>query len=1478
MSLTERPINAAQKTMLVNNEPHEYAHLIKFERPSLPNTNGEVSTSAVRYTYITDASINVSFDDGSTDNDGNANGTQVYLANKVLKVGAITERTEAQAGTTSIVLDGNAIGAYANDTVTIATVSTGIWDITWPLTTKPLNEGFREGDKVQIVYDDASPTVTVNIHSFRSGNVVRVTKIDDNMTTGSKLIEMSLTSEEIVSVLSDKSSASYASFINREVDIYRTHFQNGSIVGTPSLIFRGIISAVSFEDNENSINVSWGLTDHWGDFSKVKSRLTSDQFHRALDIDGIPQLDSALKPAYAYDKGFAHSENSINMLAKYVVQVEKQKIKVKTGFLGIGAKTKIKTYLVPEDRYTDLDFQLQAKALPVIYGVRAIEEPIAIFADTLANDSSEVYVLYALCEGEIGGLYDVIINGNSLICNDKADYDARSEQTSDNTVELICYGRADAGDVLSASTVTDAGTPTNYYTALNSSSGLNFVDLTGIVPNFITDTNFNSGVVRDSDVNTGSFGVLGGEVISMTDPQEIEIEVFTGTSGQKASNILTEIAAANNFKIQQDYWDNLNKEEYWGPNHRLLDTAYVLVKVKIAEGEETLPELKFIVRAKIVDCYNYDYSYEHYSIGTGSEDSDNFVLGETVSLYKSSDNSLLVSNTQIIDKWTFQNPDGTPNVRFRWATEPDLELDDNDFPTITKFYMKDASLNTWTMCTFNHEELSGTVPATIASTVTSISNSSGFIRFNYTSNTDMAVEGDPNEDSPLFSVVDPTTYEILTGNGILSSLILLGTVSSTSLTTKYNYFNSLIQVPLGNFAASNKLASRNTIKLPASASGTNDYYVGMDVTVSSITSEGKKTTQTEKIIGYNGTSKIATIESLWNAIPQAGDAISIKSGSDRRFSINPAIQLLDYVKSPIYGRGLDISKNINLPSWLESGRLCDERSDVTIKYGTTPTVTPTEGAIYRYPSSGNIIWQGEVSNVSNGYITFTNVIGKLTNKWNSWKYWNTNELVYNGNELRLIGTPGVTADVATFESNSSTGTRSITKVSGTGDSSISLDATLGNPVRNERDGKDISGYSLYDSDGVDYWRLCGWDEHSQRYATRYQTNVSIDTANPVFENTNSFLQHFGGILRYTSGKYYLDVERQEAAISPGDIRLITEADIIGKIQLSDEGVRNSFNSLTSSYPDPSNNFEAANISFFNSDFLKADRNVPKKGNLSLPGMTNYYTTRIIADSFLNKSRFGLTINFTMRHVGYLFLAGTVFQLSYSRYNWDNKPFRIESITYQPDGLVDIVAKEYDDSFYSATSVNRSSGAGRTNKTRRIVSVSAPTNLVVTSDTTLDEVQNGIELTWTNSPNATTTSTKTEVYGSFSPHMKIHVTDIASDVLTVSETAHGLVAGMPIYSLQAYQTDELINEGKYYVREVLSDTTFTLSLDKKNLVTPGTLPDIVSLTDGTSLTLQFMTAELLGTVDVPGNKFVDNAVSEGTGRVDKYYWIRHKVIT
>lgn len=751
--ISEREVHADVRDLLMSNRPFQYAHLVKFERPSRPDSKtGKVSTSAFRYTYLTDASRNVVFNDGSIDHNGNPNGIQTYQANKILNTTGVQESTAAKADNFTLTLDGNGLGGEVTGPVSVAATSApNEWDLIWTagIFDQILGEGFREGDKIKLT---GGLEGTFNIRNFRAGNALRVRKTETDLVQGNYgPTKMSLESDEIKSILLNKNGADYASFINREVFIYRAYFEDGKMVGEvpdaygvqgPILLFKGIISNVSFEDDDSSIKVQWGLTSHWGDFTQVVGRVTSDEFHRALDANGIPQPDSAIKPIYAYDKGFMHSDTSLNLLAKYTVMVEKTTVKAKNGLFGIGAKTKVKTNQVPEERTQPLDFQLRAKSIPIIYGCRNIEG-IPIFADTLKNNSSEVYVVHALSEGQIGGIYDIYIEGKSLICNNQEDFDARSRQTVDDTVDLICRGRADRGDVLAGVGNSNNTTVNYYYDPVNN---IDLRDVWGLTFNQSALQRYQGYVSPPDGMGSSTLGqgVIHGQSVSLTAPQKIVLDFYSGTESQTAAPNLVSLAQQKGFKVQNDYWTGGNTLEYWGPNHRLLDTAYVVSKISIAEGETSIPNLEFIIRGKVLDCYNYDYSYTHHD-KFPSENPALFPLGATVTLSTG-------QTVQIIDKWTFVKPDGTIDTRFRFSEAPNLNYKEG-VPDITSFSMS-LNGNTWTMVTYNFVLHSGS-PAVELTTDATIDETGPNPVINYHTNPNLPVGGDPKTNpSPIYTVVD----------------------------------------------------------------------------------------------------------------------------------------------------------------------------------------------------------------------------------------------------------------------------------------------------------------------------------------------------------------------------------------------------------------------------------------------------------------------------------------------------------------------------------------------------------------------------------------------------------------------------------------------------------------------------------------------------------------------------------------------------
>ena len=1422
-----RTIHPVLEGWFANEYDFAYAHLIKFEKP-VKTEEGKSARKATDYVYLTDASRDIIFNDASVDSDGNANGNQVYVAGKALNIGSVSETVEARATSMSVQVSAAALSTTVIDSYTVGASSLeGTKDL--------VDEGFREGDTLTLTSLGSNNSKTVRIERFENDNKkIVVTPLETTLTATAanttETITLTFKNPEVEGLLLDRGQSSYARYINREVFVYKTFINpdNGSAIDT-ILIFKGIIAGgkITEDPNKSSI-VSWSLTSHWGDFSRVQGRLTSDPYHRALDGNNIPDPKATIRPEYAGDLGFLHSEQAINLVSIYQVMETRYRLKKKSSFFGLKKSYSMEEYQVQVDREADLRFNLEARYLPVVYGVNKIDS-IPVFVDTLNTDSKKVFVAYALCEGQIGGLYDIYFDDTSSICIDENDSSTRSQQTSENTIDVLCQGRADRGDTLTSQDIngSTAATFSGSLFALGSDtwsrSGRResfYVEGVGWIPVLFNQT--------PGGASTSGAGITHEKGTRFESPIDTRLQFHAGKPNQPANNIL--LSNSSNFKVATDYYTG--NDPYWGANHRLLDTAYVVSEYQIGEGETTIPALEFVVRGKGVECFNYDYSYVQDPAFVGSDNSaSDFERGDTVTLKKVSDNSTIGTVT-LADVYTITNIEGQPETRMRFLEDPELG-------NTTNFYIQDGSSNRFTLVTYDHIAVSGTVPSELKHQITDTTSN--------TNNIDIEVNG-----------ISAAVQAALTNGNIFSIFgsDLDGEFSDEILNNFIANRNGNILEGVGNTNTNatelvdQYVVSADGIILANNSSNSDDAYNNYEIELTHKHDDGTRTIQKRIITDYDGSTNVATVDAPWEIVPHQNDTYKIFSvTNDIRVSTNPAMQLLDYLRSKRYGRDLDLENDLDKESFFEAGRACDTRSDVTIVtegatatafgdpigninngslqgtatiiwngfgytaaptvtltggggtggtatatitsgrvteiafsggsgYTTFPTITvaaptsaPTVGDIYQFRPNTKRIFQGKIKSVesitigtgSRYQITFTDVLGKLGTKWHDWKYLFTDELFYNNSgSVRRATSDGT---LTTFTAGGTGVSRLwLGKQSGSGSTSINIDTVGytfdGNPLvksYNSDTSSYVSGYSLYDCDDVKYWRYLGWEAQNQRHVTRHQANSVIDTSKSIFENINSLLGHFNGMLRYSQGKYFLEVKTEAGSLTAytgtnldGEVHYkdkITEKDIIGSINVEDVGQKGTYNQVDVTINDPQNRFEGRSVMMFDSTYLKEDRMVPKKGSIRTPYVTNYYNARINAKQYLEESRAGLKINFTMVSRGIQLQAGHIIQIDYPRFGWTNKLYRITNLTLAANCLVQITAEEHSDSAFIIAAQDK----GVINPVDVVPAAPAaplpPTNLSAT-ETSANSVKTGaIELTWTNSSNFNAATYTTEVWAS-----------------------------------------------------------------------------------------------------------------------------------
>lgn len=418
---------------------------------------------------------------------------------------------------------------------------------------------------------DYSRNILYNGSVYATGKIKRIGSIKQSIDLS--VNSLSITISGAISEEVDRFISSGAKILGSKVEILQAHLDQdtGSIIpftqdNAPIMFFKGKISGGDISDSISkeeigSSTITWNLSNDFFDFDKVNGRITSDASHRALEaVNGVMTPSGAAKrPEYQDDKGFLYADKSISILAQYQTKELRYKMKTKRkGGLGglVGMKNyKLVEYYADVTKEVDLSFDLTAKYLPVVYGVRKVGG-IPVFADTERDNPNSVWIVYAVCEGEIEGFLDIYMDDKPLICIDDADDEAR-----------VCFGRK------------------------------------RVIGN--TMNSYATGGSGDSSPSTH------GQNYEYTDDDgSVSFWTFHGKANQTVCTVLQDLAANNKFKIQEVLQMG---SEYWDSSFKLLDTAYVVVNIHLSEDRDTVPSFEFEVEGRKVNVYKANSEYVNSS-------------------------------------------------------------------------------------------------------------------------------------------------------------------------------------------------------------------------------------------------------------------------------------------------------------------------------------------------------------------------------------------------------------------------------------------------------------------------------------------------------------------------------------------------------------------------------------------------------------------------------------------------------------------------------------------------------------------------------------------------------------------------------------------------------------------------------------------------------------------------------------------------
>lgn len=356
------------------------------------------------------------------------------------------------------------------------------------------------------------------------------------------------------------------SYINKDLTILRAFIDsNGDIVdfditGGPMQYFKGQLTDIAVNEGVTSgvSTVTWTAANHFSQFNKVNGRLTQDATHRGLvvveDPPGTfteqPDADAAKKGIYTSDLGFVHAETAVDTIAQYDTTEKQLRIRKRGGLAGALGMQKVSEVEVPVTRELEVKYNLSPKYLPIVYGVRRLPTN-PVFAGVDSANPKDLYIVYTICEGEIDGILNLYQDNKPVVCS------ALEEGN-----ETVCVGNQKGGHTIEE-------------------------------------------VAIGGDGVAAAPTIHGRKYIIEDETGTIEMTAYHGKSDQTADPDLVAVAAGDGFVIQGD----TTAYDYWGVDHKLLDTAYIVIKMELSDERQKPPEIEVVVQGKQVDTY---YSATNY--------------------------------------------------------------------------------------------------------------------------------------------------------------------------------------------------------------------------------------------------------------------------------------------------------------------------------------------------------------------------------------------------------------------------------------------------------------------------------------------------------------------------------------------------------------------------------------------------------------------------------------------------------------------------------------------------------------------------------------------------------------------------------------------------------------------------------------------------------------------------------------------------
>lgn len=200
---------------------------------------------------------------------------------------------------------------------------------------------------------------------------------------------------------------------------------------------------------------------------------------------------------------------------------------------------------------------------------------------------------------------------------------------------------------------------------------------------------------------------------------------------------------------------------------------------------------------------------------------------------------------------------------------------------------------------------------------------------------------------------------------------------------------------------------------------------------------------------------------------------------------------------------------------------------------------------------------------------------------------------------------------------------------------------------------------------------------------KFSCNAVIDTDQTLFNNVKVFLSGMQGMMPYQDGTYKLLIEDDKDSTFS-----FTIDKILSGIQIAGATKDRKYNRVTAKYINPAMNYQADAVIWPDSGsadeiaFLAEDNNVVLENEINLTTVTNYYQARNIAKTLCLASRkSSLRVSFNATSEALECAVGDIVTVTHPTPAWENKEFRVASLSINYDATVAVSLVEHVASVY-----------------------------------------------------------------------------------------------------------------------------------------------------------------------------------------------------